>query len=193
MKFCLIALFAVALASPAVAQSDGQQPVIGSATIPVTRTPGPGDMPGTGVAITRPVPESTIQPVPLAPSQTPEQQAADQALRKQADDDLSSYSTTVSDACDGSFKARIDWTTVSPLQTHRYSPADACGAALQAIEEMCQNPEGKERVAKEIKSVICTTSAQPSIEMHGGTLVYTIDWQSAEPGQRVYAWLAAHL
>ena len=58
---------------------------------------------------------------------------------------------------------------------------------------MCQNPAGKKRVADQIKSVICTTGDQPSIEMHGSTLAYTIDWQSATPGQRVYTWLATHL
>ncbi len=147
-----------------------------------------------GMTVTRPIPESSIQPtlvLPRPPSAS--EVATDQAIRKQADDDVSAYAERVSDSCDGSFKARIDWTMVSPLETHRYSPADACGAALQAIDEACENPVAKERIAKTIKSVICTTGPHPSVELHGATLVYVIDWQSANPGERIYTWLATHL
>jgi hypothetical protein len=182
MKYLIIGAIVFASCVPALAQTD-QSPGISGATVPVTRSD--------GVTVKQPAPDSTPKPLPNA--QTPAEIAADQEIRKQADDDVTSYAQRVSDSCDTDLKARIDWTTVSPLQTHRYSPADSCGAALQAIEEICATSAGRERVEKEIRSVICTNGAQPSIEIHANTLVYSVDWQDPMPGARVYAWLASHL
>ena len=98
MKFLLVSSMLLCVA-PAFAQSE--------ATIPVTHDPsGTMGLPsaGVGVAVERPVPLSTVKPVPLAPVETPAEMAADQALRKQADEDITSYSQSVADTCDGSFK-----------------------------------------------------------------------------------------
>ena len=207
-----------ALSAPLHAQDSdsGQGGLIHGATIPIMRAPGEGSAPtvdgmgapvttsggpvgGTApaqapaITMTQPFPESTIQPKPLPRLETPSQLAADQVLRKQSDEQVTSQSESVSETCDASFKTRIDWISVDPESIHTNSPADMCGAVLQAVEELCANPEAQKRVAKEVKTIICTSGPAPGIALHGGTLLYTIDWQSRNPGATVYAWLASHI
>ncbi len=207
---------------PETQQPAAAMPKVTGATIPILRTPGPESVPdlpvggaarwggngqpsqpgtqiapestisGAGMVVTRPAEgEQDVRPLPRV--ETPSQIAADQAIRKQADTDISAYAARVSDTCDADLKARIDWTAIDPQEIHTGSPADACGAALQAIGELCANDAAKRRVAQQIKSVICTGGPTPSVELHAGTMLYTVDWQSRNPGSAVYAWLASHL
>jgi hypothetical protein len=141
------------------------------------------------LVIERPVPETSIvpKPVPHADSE------ADQAIRKQADTALAEQAANVADDCDASFGARIDWTTISAEDIHLAMPENTCGAVLDALDEYCKTSEGRTRVAKAIKGIICTAGQGPALALHAGTLLYTLDWQSANPGSFAYAWLAGHL
>ena len=104
------------------------------------------------ITITKPVPESTLAPRPLPHRPGP----AEEALRKDADEGLTEQAGKVSDACDATIQARIDWTTVAPRDLQANSPANTCGAALEALQELCANSSSQKRVAAEIRTVVCT-------------------------------------
>ncbi len=141
------------------------------------------------VIIERPIPESQLAPKTIPRPET----AEDEAIRKQADTAFSARAADVADDCGATFGARIDWSSISPQELRLANPENNCGAVLDALDQLCTSSTGRQRVGPAIKGIICTAGRRPSIAMHAGTLVYTLDWQSADPAAFAYAWLAAHL
>jgi hypothetical protein len=158
---------------------------------PMAPAPAP-DSVSSGVVIKRPVSpdQDSIAARPVPP---PPDTAADQELRKQADAALAQRAADVADTCDAEFSARIDWTKISAQDIHLAMPENTCGAVLDAMQEYCETSDGRERVSKSIKGIICTAGQGPVLSLRSGTLLYTLDWQSQNPAAFVYAWLAKNL
>ena len=144
--------------------------------------------------VTRLVIEKPVAPSTLVPKINPRADSPqDQAIKKDADDRIAARAQEISDACDADIKARIDWTKISAQDIDQSSPANSCGAAFDALEEMCDDSGSRERVGQGIKEVICTAGPHPAVALRARTLVYTLDWQSRNPAAFVYAWLAKNL
>jgi hypothetical protein len=145
------------------------------------------------IVVEKPVAPAAVTPVPVPRVQTTAQIQADKALQDQATEDLNTRAADVSAACGSDIKARIDWTHIDPAEINRDSTANVCAAALDAVEEACATPSARPLIGREVRQIVCTAGPTPSVDLHGGTMVYTLDWQSRNPGAFVYEYLMQHL
>jgi hypothetical protein len=112
------------------------------------------------------------------------------AQEKSLADDLAQTSKQ----CGTDMTAKFDWLNV-PIPAAgqpRYSPSAYCGAVFGGIRRVCGSQLGKEAV-KKIKSLNCGFGAQRSIAMKDGTIDYTINYQSSNDVDFVFAYLQSNL
>ena len=151
------------------------------------------DAPVPHIVVEKPIPPQIMTPVPVPRVQTTAQVEADKALKDQATTDINARAAEVSDRCGSEIKARIDWTAIDPAEINHNSAGNACTAALDAVEEACATESAKPLIAEEVRQIVCTSGPQAAVDLHGGTMIYTLDWQSRNPGAFVYEYLMNHL
>jgi hypothetical protein len=95
--------------------------------------------------------------------------------------------------CGSDFAAKFDWTGLPAGALKEYSVSGYCGAALEGIRRVCNDALGKGAVAQKIKSMTCGFGGERSISLKDGSLAYTINFNSANDADFVYAYLQNNL
>jgi hypothetical protein len=95
--------------------------------------------------------------------------------------------------CGSGFTAKFDWTGLPSGALKEFSVAGYCGAALDGIERVCEDALGKDAVKQKIKSMTCGFGGERSISLKDGSLAYTINFNSSNDADFVYAYLQGNL
>jgi hypothetical protein len=95
--------------------------------------------------------------------------------------------------CGSGFTVKFDWTGLSPGALKGFSAAGYCDAALEGIRRVCDDEIGKDPVKRKIKSMTCGFGGERSISLKDGSLAYTINFNSANDADFVYAYLQNNL
>ena len=95
--------------------------------------------------------------------------------------------------CGSGLTAKFDWTGLPSGALKEFSAAGYCGAALDGIERVCEDALGKDAVKQKIKSMTCRFGGERSISLKDGSLGYTIDFNSSNDADFVYAYLQSNL
>ena len=126
-----------------------------------------------GVAVAAPAKEKQIQP----------QQEA--TLAKNAEQ--------TNKKCESGFTVKFDWTGLPAGALKEFSAAGYCDAALEGIRRVCEEALGKDTVKQKIKSMTCGFGGERSITLKDGSLAYTINFNSTNDADFVYAYLQNNL
>ena len=95
--------------------------------------------------------------------------------------------------CGSGFTVKFDWTAVPAGALKEFSAAGYCDAALEGIRRVCDDALGKDAVKQKIKSMTCGFGGERSISLKDGSLAYTINFNSANDADFVYAYLQSNL
>jgi hypothetical protein len=95
--------------------------------------------------------------------------------------------------CGSGFTVKFDWTGLSPGALKGFSAAGYCDAALEGIRRVCEDALGKDAVKQKIKSMTCGFGGERSISLKDGLLTYTINFNSTNDADFVYAYLQTNL
>ena len=95
--------------------------------------------------------------------------------------------------CGSGFAVKFDWTGVPNDALKEFSASGYCDAALQGIRRVCEDALGKDAVKQKIKSMTCGFGGERSISLKDGSLTYTINFNSANDADFVYAYLQNNL
>jgi hypothetical protein len=91
--------------------------------------------------------------------------------------------------CGSGFTVRFNWTGIPPGALNEFSAAGYCDAALDAIRRICEESLGKDAVKQKIKSMTCGFGGERAISLRNGSLEYTINFNSSNDADFVYAYL----
>ena len=75
----------------------------------------------------------------------------------------------------------------------RFSASGYCDAALEGIRRVCEDALGKDAVKQKIKSMTCGFGGERAISLKDGSLAYTINFNSTNNADFVYAYLQNNL
>jgi hypothetical protein len=95
--------------------------------------------------------------------------------------------------CESGFTVKFDWTGIPVSALKEFSAAGYCEAALEGIRRVCEDALGKDAVKQKIKSMTCGFGGERSISLKDGSLAYTINFNSANDADFVYAYLQNNL
>jgi hypothetical protein len=95
--------------------------------------------------------------------------------------------------CGSDFTVKFDWTGLPAGALKEFSAAGYCDAALEGIRRVCEDALGKDPVKRKIKSMICGFGGERSISLKDGSLAYTINFNSTNDADFVYAYLQNNL
>jgi len=95
--------------------------------------------------------------------------------------------------CGSGFIVKFDWTGLPAGALKEFSAAGYCDAALEGIRRVCEEALGKDTVKQKIKSMTCGFGGERSISLKDGSLAYTINFNSANDADFVYAYLQNNL
>ena len=95
--------------------------------------------------------------------------------------------------CGSGFTVKFDWTGIPAGALKEFSPSGYCEAALEGIRRVCEDALGKDAVKQKIKSMTCGFGGERSISLKDGSLAYTINFNSANDADFVYAYLQNNL
>ena len=91
--------------------------------------------------------------------------------------------------CGSGFTVKFDWTGIPPGALNEFSAAGYCDAALEGIRRICEESLGKDAVKQKIKSMTCGFGGERAISLTNGSLEYTINFNSTNDADFVYAYL----
>jgi hypothetical protein len=95
--------------------------------------------------------------------------------------------------CGSGFTGKFDWTGVPAGALKEFSASGYCDAALEGIRRVCEDALGKSAVKQKINRVTCGFGGERSISLKDGSLAYTINFNSANDADFVYAYLQNNL
>jgi hypothetical protein len=95
--------------------------------------------------------------------------------------------------CGSDLTAKFDWTGLPSGALKEFSAAGYCGAVLDGIDRVCEDAPGKDAVKQKIKGMTCRFGAERSISLKDGSLGYTINFNSSNDADFVYAYLQSIL
>jgi len=91
--------------------------------------------------------------------------------------------------CGSGFTVKFDWTGIPTGALNEFSAAGYCDAALEGIRRVCEEALGKDAVKQKIKSMTCGFGGERAISLKDGSLDYTINFNSTNDADFVYAYL----
>jgi hypothetical protein len=100
-------------------------------------------------------------------------------LKPLEEEELANHIARTNRTCGTSVTVRFDWTGVPVQEIKSRSASNYCGHALDSVERVCADRAGKEAVAKQIKRVVCGYSAERSVSLENGVLVFKSDFQAS--------------
>ena len=95
--------------------------------------------------------------------------------------------------CGSSVSVRFDWSAVAADDLEKFSAEGYCDAALEGLRRVCTDAPGKDAVKQQIKRMTCAFGTERAISLKDGTLDYKINFNSANDGDFVYAYLMNNL
>jgi hypothetical protein len=95
--------------------------------------------------------------------------------------------------CGSGFTVKFDWTGAPAGALKQFSASGYCDAALEGIRRVCEDALGKDAVKQKITSMTCGFGRQRAISLKDGSLAYTINFNSANDADFVYAYLQNNL
>jgi hypothetical protein len=95
--------------------------------------------------------------------------------------------------CGSGLTVKFDWTGVPAGALKEFSASGYCDAALEGIRRVCDDAPGRDAVKQKIKSMTCGFGGERSISLKDGSLAYTINFNSANDADFVYAYLQNNL
>jgi len=95
------------------------------------------------------------------------------ALEKQDQQALAQAAQSAGSACKTSIKAELQAKSFSDQALKVLDAGAACGAALKAIESLCDDDVGRSAVKQKIKAVSCALGASLAVDLRGGKVVFT--------------------
>jgi hypothetical protein len=106
---------------------------------------------------------------------------------------LAKHGEQTNKICGSGFTVKFDWTGVPAGALKEFSAAGYCDAALEGIRRVCEDAVGKNAVKQKINSVTCGFVGERSLSLNGGALAYTINFNSVNDADFVYAYLQSNL
>lgn len=93
--------------------------------------------------------------------------------------------------CGTKITASFDWSKSKLEDMNTYSAYGYCEAALDALESICEDSDGKEAVQKDVKSLVCRFGGKGSraITLKKGVLDWTIEWEASNNGDYIKEYL----
>jgi len=95
--------------------------------------------------------------------------------------------------CGSALSVKFDWSGLPAGALKEFSAAGYCDAALEGIRRVCDDALGKDAVKQKIKSMTCSFGGERSILLKDGSLAYTINFNSSNDADFVYAYLQSNL
>jgi hypothetical protein len=95
--------------------------------------------------------------------------------------------------CGSGLTVKFDWTGIPAGALKEFSASGYCDAALEGIRRVCDDSPGRDAVKQKIKSMTCGFGGERSISLKDGSLAYTINFNSANDADFVYAYLQNNL
>lgn len=85
------------------------------------------------------------------------------------------HAATITDrACGTHLKTGFAWSSFAAGQALSQNVVSWCQAALDAMEDLCSDPQGKEAVAAKVKALTCTGADAPAASLApDGTLTFS--------------------
>jgi hypothetical protein len=98
-------------------------------------------------------------------------------------------------ACGTKLTASIDWPGFLKSDIGNNSVPSYCAEALGAMQRMCADPLAKQAISEKIKSYTCGFggTGKRAMSLDGGALRMDVDWEAANYGDYITAWLGDHL
>jgi len=117
----------------------------------------------------------------------------DEQIRPEQEAALAKDAERTNRQCGSDFPVKFDWTGISAGALKGFSAAGYCDAALEGIRRICEDALGKDPVKQKIKSMTCGFGGERSISLKDGSLAYTINFNSTNDADFVYAYLQNNL
>jgi hypothetical protein len=95
--------------------------------------------------------------------------------------------------CGSGFTVKFDWAAVPAGALEKFSAEGYCNAALDGVRRVCADAPGKDAVKQSIKSMTCGFGRERAISLKDGSLDYTINFDSVNDADFVYAYLLNNL
>ena len=96
--------------------------------------------------------------------------------------------------CGTHLKTGFDWSSFDAEQALKQDPTAWCTAALDAMEDLCDDPMGKEAVSGEIKTLTCGGAAAPEVSLDAdGTVKFLFSMTPNQNKLLVRDYLNKHL
>ncbi len=94
--------------------------------------------------------------------------------------------------CGTDLMAGFDWPTFDEADVLRKRASSWCQAALEAVEDICRTPPGKEAL-KSLKSITCVGASAPSVALKDGALRFSFSLTPNQNKQLVRTYLEKNL
>jgi hypothetical protein len=95
--------------------------------------------------------------------------------------------------CGSKFAVKFNWSAVPASALEKFSAEGYCNTALEGIRRVCTDALGKDAVKQHIKSMTCGFGRERAIALKEGSLDYTINFDSVNDADFVYAYLMNNL
>lgn len=105
--------------------------------------------------------------------------------KTRAEGQLAETMARVEKACGFVPDTSIDWGPLQDAELMRYSVAGYCDAPRGALERACRYPELRAFLNQAVSRYVCRFGAAPSLELAGGSLVFTVHFDT--PNQDAWA------
>lgn len=118
----------------------------------------------------------------LAFQVVPAQSLLEKREAQQQMDNIKDDMESMNKKCDAKMTFKYDLKSFGDKKTwHEYSPSSRCVSLVNALFSICDTPDGKEAVKKNIKELTCNFggAGKRAFKKAGNKLNYTVDWGSA--------------
>jgi hypothetical protein len=98
-------------------------------------------------------------------------------------------------ACGTALKASIDWPGFLKSEIGNNSIVSYCAEPLNTLRSMCSDPLAKTAISEKIKTYTCGFGGpgKRALSLDNGALHIDVDWDAANYGDYIKAWLGDHL
>jgi hypothetical protein len=95
--------------------------------------------------------------------------------------------------CGSGLTVKFDWTALPAGALDKFSAEGYCDAALEGVRRVCVDAPGKDAVTHGINSITCRFGSERAISLKDKSLDYTINFDSVNDADFVYAYLVNNL
>jgi hypothetical protein len=114
-------------------------------------------------------------------------------IQARQETELAKHVDYTNKTCGSELSVRFDWSAVPAGALEKFSAEGYCDAALAGIRRVCTDAPGKDAVKQRIKNMTCGFGRERAISLKEGSLNYTINFDSVNDADFVYAYLLNNL